>query len=316
MKTIDLNTYQKLIRQAQSLPVKKHRHLACGVATALLTYVNFKSGRCDPSESTLAKDLDICERSVRNGLLALSEAGLIRIGKRKGRTNQYDLLFINPGKREHEPRNERSTRNESSTGKFEQGPRQIHVDTPASLSTDPGKFEQELRNEHATEQMKTHEITNESTNEENSKTLGEEISVSIKLDSDETNKRDSDSLHPVGQMEKESNESIKLTPMEETIQLVDQVLRTERMADWDNDVEFRIMMDTRTKMFNRLIDQGRRALRMDDRSCLMQLAFQIYRLMLSADHKEIEFVDFEEEYQTTSNRDLLSIVEYKRSFRF
>lgn len=298
MKTIDLNTYQKLVRQAQSLPVKKHKHLACGVATALLTYVNFKTGRCDPSEATLAKDLDICERSIRNGLLALSEAGLIRIGKRKGRTNQYDLLFIDPGKFEHEPRNERSARNEPPTGKFEQGPRQIQVDTPASLSTDPGKFEQEPRNEHATEQMKTHEITNESTNEENSKNLGEEISVSIKLDSDDSNKRDSESLHPVDQMETNPPESIKLTPTEKTIQLVDQVLRAARIADWDNDVEFRIMTDARTKMFNRLIDQGRRAARMDDRSCLMQLAFQIYRLMLSADQKEIEFVDFEEYYLT------------------
>lgn len=154
---VDLNTYQRLIRQTGSLPIKKHKRVARQVAMILLTYINFKSGRCDPAERSLAKDLDISERSVRNGLLALSEAGLIRIRTRKGRTNQYDLLFINPGKFE-----------QTHPGKFEQVPRQVQVDTPASLNTDPGKFEQRPRNERATEQVRTSDSTYESTNEENS----------------------------------------------------------------------------------------------------------------------------------------------------
>lgn len=75
------------------------------VLFALADRHNQETGRCDPSLKTIARDLGICERSVRDGLRSLEKAGLIvtvertqRSGRgKKNLTNRYRLTMPSMG---------------------------------------------------------------------------------------------------------------------------------------------------------------------------------------------------------------------------
>jgi hypothetical protein len=63
------------------------------VYSRLMSHHNTKTGRCFPSEATLAHALSCTERSIRTALKCLAEHKYIRISRGKGRngTNQYTL---------------------------------------------------------------------------------------------------------------------------------------------------------------------------------------------------------------------------------
>jgi hypothetical protein len=73
------------------------------VYSRLMSHHNTKTGRCYPSEATLAHALNWSERSIRTALKCLAEHKYIRISRGKGRngTNQYTLA-IPSGKNEYD----------------------------------------------------------------------------------------------------------------------------------------------------------------------------------------------------------------------
>jgi hypothetical protein len=73
------------------------------VYSRLMSHHNTKTGRCYPSEATLAHALNCTERSIRTALKCLAEHKYIRISRGKGRngTNQYTLA-IPSGKNEYD----------------------------------------------------------------------------------------------------------------------------------------------------------------------------------------------------------------------
>lgn len=52
-------------------------HVARAVLRALLDFLNFKSGRCDPSLDSLARKTGYCKRAVQNGLKRLRRLGIV-----------------------------------------------------------------------------------------------------------------------------------------------------------------------------------------------------------------------------------------------
>jgi len=67
------------------------------VLLALLLHRNRKTGRCDPSQTTLTKDTGLSDRSIRRALVALRRRGLVsweRIGQRE--RNAY-VVHDRPG---------------------------------------------------------------------------------------------------------------------------------------------------------------------------------------------------------------------------
>lgn len=73
------------------------------VFARLMNYHNTKTGRCFPSEATLAHALNCTDRSVRTALKNLEKHKYIRVRRSKGRngTNQYDLTMPS-GKNEYD----------------------------------------------------------------------------------------------------------------------------------------------------------------------------------------------------------------------
>jgi DNA-binding transcriptional regulator YhcF (GntR family) len=72
------------------------------VFARLMNHHNTKTGRCFPSEATLAHALGCTERSIRTALKSLEKHKYIRVHRGKGRngTNQYDL-YMPSGKNEY-----------------------------------------------------------------------------------------------------------------------------------------------------------------------------------------------------------------------
>jgi hypothetical protein len=63
---------------------------------ALLSYA-WKKDYCFPSEEKLAKDIGVCDRTVRRHLKELDQADIIGIEHRgRGKTNRYRLLVLPP----------------------------------------------------------------------------------------------------------------------------------------------------------------------------------------------------------------------------
>lgn len=65
------------------------------VLVALANRHNQETGRCDPSISTIAKDLGISQRSVQNGLRELEKAKAVVTIERKARTGRGKLNMTN-----------------------------------------------------------------------------------------------------------------------------------------------------------------------------------------------------------------------------
>lgn len=72
------------------------------VLLALANRHNQETGRCDPSISTISRDIQLSERSVRNGLRELEKLGLIQTVHRQvrtglGRRNMTSRYRLNGG---------------------------------------------------------------------------------------------------------------------------------------------------------------------------------------------------------------------------
>jgi DNA-binding MarR family transcriptional regulator len=59
------------------------------VLAALITHYNHNTKRCDPSIETLANELGICEKTVRNTIKLLKDKGFITVIR--GHHNSYIL---------------------------------------------------------------------------------------------------------------------------------------------------------------------------------------------------------------------------------
>src|SRR5437016_5422910 len=64
------------------------------VTSVLLLHRNFKTRRCDPLETTLARELHVNEKTVRRYLQDAVKAGLVKIEHHPGDRNSY---IINDG---------------------------------------------------------------------------------------------------------------------------------------------------------------------------------------------------------------------------
>jgi DNA-binding MarR family transcriptional regulator len=62
---------------------------AVAVLGQLLDHYNGGSGRCDPGQETLAEELGLTDRTVRNALAELQAAGFVKAVRRAHRSNTY-----------------------------------------------------------------------------------------------------------------------------------------------------------------------------------------------------------------------------------
>jgi hypothetical protein len=65
------------------------------ILAALAWHHNQDTGRCDPSQQTLAEETSLCVRAVRDGLHGLAEVGLIAIERRQ---HQAQVYTVNVGR--------------------------------------------------------------------------------------------------------------------------------------------------------------------------------------------------------------------------
>jgi biotin operon repressor len=64
------------------------------VGLEIFSYVNQASGEAFPSEPTIARRLGITDRTVRTAVKQLTDAGHIKVTRRRGRNNLYSPAFI------------------------------------------------------------------------------------------------------------------------------------------------------------------------------------------------------------------------------